>query len=157
MSGDLKGNGWLFFSLLPIFWLESLLEELLDRELLMNWPATAISAPRSPSQCLGWSNAGASVFAGRTLLRVIFCEDLHHLVIRLPDEGVKRRIEIGQGQSHVFFKRRCFTDSRDIKIPVLEDGNFSDALDVDEPGGGPGSQHVVDLCRAPLLPIGFVV
>ena len=52
MSGDLKGNGWLFFSLLPIFWLESLLEELLDRELLMNWPATAISAPRSPPQCL---------------------------------------------------------------------------------------------------------
>ena len=50
--GDLKGNGWLFFSLLPIFWLESLLEELLDRELLMNWPARAISAPRSPPQCL---------------------------------------------------------------------------------------------------------
>ena len=44
MSGDLKGNGWLFFSLLPIFWLESLLEELLDRELLMNWPATTTSA-----------------------------------------------------------------------------------------------------------------
>jgi membrane protease YdiL (CAAX protease family) len=35
--GDLKGNWWLFFSLVPIFWLESLLEELLDRGFLMNW------------------------------------------------------------------------------------------------------------------------
>ena len=46
MSGDLKGNGWLFFSLLPIFWLESLLEELLDRGFLMNWLEKMFSSTR---------------------------------------------------------------------------------------------------------------
>jgi membrane protease YdiL (CAAX protease family) len=35
--GDLKGNWLLLFSILPIIWLESLLEELLDRGFLMNW------------------------------------------------------------------------------------------------------------------------
>ena len=35
--GDLKGNWLLFFSIIPMIWLESLLEELLDRGFLMNW------------------------------------------------------------------------------------------------------------------------
>jgi membrane protease YdiL (CAAX protease family) len=35
--GDLKGNWLLFFSILPFIWLESLLEELLDRGFLLNW------------------------------------------------------------------------------------------------------------------------
>ena len=44
--GDLKGNGWLFFSLLPIFWLESLLEEMMDRGFLMNWLEKMFSSTR---------------------------------------------------------------------------------------------------------------
>ena len=35
--GDLKGNWTLFFSIIPLIWLESLLEEVLDRGFLMNW------------------------------------------------------------------------------------------------------------------------
>lgn len=35
--GDLRGNWLLFFTLLPVFWLESMLEEMLDRGFLMNW------------------------------------------------------------------------------------------------------------------------
>jgi len=35
--GDLKGNWTLFFSIIPFIWLESLLEEVLDRGFLMNW------------------------------------------------------------------------------------------------------------------------
>ena len=35
--GDLKDNWGLFFSIIPLIWLESLLEELLDRGFLMNW------------------------------------------------------------------------------------------------------------------------
>jgi len=50
--GDLKGNWTLFFSIIPLIWLESLLEEVLDRGFLMNWiermfsstfPATVIA------------------------------------------------------------------------------------------------------------------
>ena len=35
--GDLKGNWLLFFSIMPFIWLQSLLEEVLDRGFLMNW------------------------------------------------------------------------------------------------------------------------
>lgn len=35
--GDLEGNWMLFFSILPFIWLESFLEELLDRGFLLNW------------------------------------------------------------------------------------------------------------------------
>ena len=35
--GDLKGNWWLFFSIIPMVLLESMLEELLDRGFLINW------------------------------------------------------------------------------------------------------------------------
>lgn len=35
--GDLEGNWPLFFSILPLIWLESCLEEILDRGFLMNW------------------------------------------------------------------------------------------------------------------------
>jgi uncharacterized protein len=35
--GDLKDNWGLFFSIIPLIWLESLLEEVLDRGFLMNW------------------------------------------------------------------------------------------------------------------------
>lgn len=35
--GDLKNNWPLFFSIIPLIWLESLLEEILDRGFLMNW------------------------------------------------------------------------------------------------------------------------
>lgn len=35
--GDLKGNWTLFFSIIFFIWVESLLEELLDRGFLMNW------------------------------------------------------------------------------------------------------------------------
>lgn len=35
--GDLKDNWSLFFSIIPLIWLESLLEEVLDRGFLMNW------------------------------------------------------------------------------------------------------------------------
>ena len=35
--GDLKGNWPLFFSIIFFIWIESLLEELLDRGFLMNW------------------------------------------------------------------------------------------------------------------------
>jgi len=35
--GDLEGNWLLFFSILPFIWLESFLEELLDRGFLLNW------------------------------------------------------------------------------------------------------------------------
>lgn len=35
--GDLHGNWLLFFSIIPFIWLESMLEEVLDRGFLMNW------------------------------------------------------------------------------------------------------------------------
>ena len=35
--GELQGNWPLFFSIIPLVWLESLLEEVLDRGFLMNW------------------------------------------------------------------------------------------------------------------------
>jgi hypothetical protein len=35
--GDLKNNWLLFFSIIPAIWLESCLEEMLDRGFLMNW------------------------------------------------------------------------------------------------------------------------
>lgn len=35
--GNLKGNWMQFFLIIPIVWLESMLEELLDRGFLMNW------------------------------------------------------------------------------------------------------------------------
>lgn len=35
--GDLKGNWWLFISIMPMVLLESMLEELLDRGFLLNW------------------------------------------------------------------------------------------------------------------------
>ena len=35
--GDLKDNWSLFFSIIPLIWIESFLEELLDRGFLMNW------------------------------------------------------------------------------------------------------------------------
>ena len=35
--GDLKGNWMHFFVILPLIWIESMLEELLDRGFLMNW------------------------------------------------------------------------------------------------------------------------
>jgi membrane protease YdiL (CAAX protease family) len=42
--GDLKGNWILFFSILPIVWLESFLEEILDRGFLMNWIGKMLSS-----------------------------------------------------------------------------------------------------------------
>ena len=35
--GDLHGNWVLFFSIIPFIWLESMLEEVLDRGFLVNW------------------------------------------------------------------------------------------------------------------------
>ena len=35
--GDLEGNWPAFFAIIPLIWLESLLEEVLDRGFLMNW------------------------------------------------------------------------------------------------------------------------
>ena len=35
--GDLKNNWLLFFSIIPIIWLESFFEEILDRGFMMNW------------------------------------------------------------------------------------------------------------------------
>ena len=35
--GDLKDNWASFFAIIPLIWLESLLEEVLDRGFLMNW------------------------------------------------------------------------------------------------------------------------
>lgn len=41
--GDLHGNWILFFSILPFIWLESMLEEILDRGFLINWIEGALS------------------------------------------------------------------------------------------------------------------
>ena len=35
--GELKGNWLLFFSIIPFIWIQSMLEELLDRGFLINW------------------------------------------------------------------------------------------------------------------------
>ncbi len=35
--GNLEGNWILFFSIIPVIWLESFLEEILDRGFMMNW------------------------------------------------------------------------------------------------------------------------
>ena len=43
--GNLKGNWTLFFSIIPLVWLESLLEEVLDRGFLMNWIERMFSNP----------------------------------------------------------------------------------------------------------------
>lgn len=42
--GDLTGNWWLFFSIMPCIWLQSTLEELLDRGFLINWIEKALSS-----------------------------------------------------------------------------------------------------------------
>ena len=41
--GDLYGNWILFFSILPFIWLESMLEEILDRGFLINWIERVLS------------------------------------------------------------------------------------------------------------------
>ena len=41
--GDLSGNWILFFSILPFIWLESMLEEILDRGFLINWIERVLS------------------------------------------------------------------------------------------------------------------
>ena len=42
--GNLKDNWGLFFSIIPLIWLESLLEEVLDRGFLMNWIERMLSS-----------------------------------------------------------------------------------------------------------------
>ena len=42
--GDLKGNWPHFFLIIPFIWIESMLEELLDRGFLMNWIERLFSA-----------------------------------------------------------------------------------------------------------------
>ncbi len=50
--GDLQGNWVLFLTIIPFVWLESMLEEILDRGFLMNWIERALS-----------SNLFATIFA----------------------------------------------------------------------------------------------
>lgn len=42
--GDLAGNWLLFFSIIPFIWLQSMLEEILDRGFLINWFEKALSS-----------------------------------------------------------------------------------------------------------------
>jgi hypothetical protein len=42
--GDLSGNWRLFFTIIPFIWLQSMLEELLDRGFLINWIEKALSS-----------------------------------------------------------------------------------------------------------------
>jgi len=42
--GELQGNWLLFFSIIPFIWLESMLEEVLDRGFLMNWIERMLSS-----------------------------------------------------------------------------------------------------------------
>ncbi|WP_233520571.1 CPBP family intramembrane glutamic endopeptidase [Flocculibacter collagenilyticus] len=42
--GDLSGNWMLFFSIIPFIWLQSMLEEVLDRGFLINWIEKALSS-----------------------------------------------------------------------------------------------------------------
>jgi len=42
--GELYGNWLLFFSIIPFIWLESMLEEVLDRGFLMNWIERMLSS-----------------------------------------------------------------------------------------------------------------
>lgn len=44
--GNLEGNWILFLSIIPIVWLESFLEEVLDRGFLMNWIERMLSSTR---------------------------------------------------------------------------------------------------------------
>lgn len=42
--GDLSGNWILFFTIIPLIWLQSALEEILDRGFLINWIEKALSS-----------------------------------------------------------------------------------------------------------------
>jgi hypothetical protein len=42
--GELAGNWQLFFAIIPFIWLQSMLEEILDRGFLMNWIERALSS-----------------------------------------------------------------------------------------------------------------
>lgn len=42
--GDLAGNWGLFFSIIPVIWLQSTLEEVLDRGFLINWIERALAS-----------------------------------------------------------------------------------------------------------------
>jgi len=42
--GDLAGNWLLFFTIIPFIWVESMLEEVLDRGFLMNWIEQALAS-----------------------------------------------------------------------------------------------------------------
>lgn len=42
--GDLSGNWMLFFTIIPFIWLQSALEEILDRGFLINWIEKALSS-----------------------------------------------------------------------------------------------------------------
>ena len=44
--GDLEGNWILFLAIIPFVWLQSLLEEVLDRGFLMNWMERMLSSTR---------------------------------------------------------------------------------------------------------------
>jgi hypothetical protein len=48
--GDLENNWVLFFSIIPVIWLESFLEEVLDRGFLMNWIERMFSSTQTTFQ-----------------------------------------------------------------------------------------------------------
>lgn len=49
--GDLQGNWMLFLATIPFVWLESLLEEVMDRGFLMNWIERTLSNTRVATVC----------------------------------------------------------------------------------------------------------
>jgi hypothetical protein len=92
--GDLAGNWALFFTIIPFIWLESMLEEVLDRGFLMNWIEKALSST--------WF---AIVFAVVVQAIIFGFRHSHDLSARSITVGL---IGLGMGIAYVCFGRNLW-------------------------------------------------
>jgi membrane protease YdiL (CAAX protease family) len=92
--GDLAGNWALFFTIIPFIWLESMLEEVLDRGFLMNWIEKALSST--------WF---ATVFAVVVQAIIFGFRHSHDLSARSITVGL---IGLGMGIAYVCFGRNLW-------------------------------------------------
>lgn len=92
--GDLRGNWPLFLTILPFVWLESLLEEILDRGFLMGWIERALSSTRA-----------ATVFAVIAQAVIFGYRHAHELSERSVTVGL---IGLAMGVGYVAFGRNLW-------------------------------------------------
>jgi len=92
--GDLHGNWLLFLTIIPFIWLESLLEEILDRGFLLNWIERMLS-----------NNLFATIFAEIAQAAIFGFRHSHDLSERSITVGL---IGLAMGVGYVVFGRNLW-------------------------------------------------